>query len=124
MLQELSRNPDSGFLGGEVLLYWRGVALLQYWRSFDDLEGFARDPDAAHLPAWRQFNRTIGTDGSVGIFHETFVVERGAFETMYGNMPLFGLAKATQLVPAVERRETARRRLRRGDNDPAVPSPD
>jgi hypothetical protein len=60
----------------------------------------------------------------VGIFHETFVVEGGAFETMHGNMPLFGLAKATQLVPAVERRETARRRLRRGDNDPAVPSPD
>jgi hypothetical protein len=34
-----------------------------------------------------------------------------------------GHDKATDHVPAVGRRETARRRLMRGDNEPAVPSP-
>lgn len=38
-------------------------------------------------------------------------------------MPVFGLAKATEHVPAVGCRETARRRLMRGENDPAVPTP-
>ncbi len=47
----------------------------------------------------------------VGIFHETYKVEAGAHESVYGNMPLFGLAAAMSHVPAVGRRETARRRM-------------
>ena len=122
MLRELYRHPEKGFLGHELFLYRRGPVLLQYWRSFEDLERFARNPDDPHLPAWRRFNRTIGGDGSVGIFHETYVVERANYEAIYSNMPLFGLAKATEHVPAVGRRETARRRLMRGENEPAVPN--
>ena len=34
MLQELYRHPEKGFLGAEFFLYWRGPAILQYWRSF------------------------------------------------------------------------------------------
>jgi len=52
-------------------LYWRGVALVQYWRSFEQLEQFARSPAATHLEAWKRFNRAVGADGSVGIWHET-----------------------------------------------------
>ncbi len=124
MLKELYQHPEKGFLGGEFFLYWRGPAIVQYWRSFEDLEQFARNPDDPHLPAWQRFNRTVGSDGSVGIFHETYIVERGAYEAVYGNMPVFGLAKATEHVRAIGGRETARRRLMRGDNEPAVPSPE
>jgi hypothetical protein len=60
----------------------------------------------------------------MGIFHETYIVECGTFEAIYGNMPVFGLAKATEHVRAVGGRETARRRLMRGENEPAVPSPE
>jgi hypothetical protein len=60
----------------EVFFYWRGPALVQYWRSFEDLERFARNPDDPHMPAWQRFNRSVGSDGSVGIFHETYLVER------------------------------------------------
>jgi hypothetical protein len=74
MLRELYEHPEKGFLGAEFFLYWRGPALLQYWRSFEDLERFARNPDDPHLPAWRRFNRTVGADGSVGIWHETYIV--------------------------------------------------
>ncbi|HZY66542.1 MAG TPA: DUF4188 domain-containing protein [Rubrobacteraceae bacterium] len=98
--------------------------MLQYWRTFEELERFARNPNDPHLPAWQRFNRSVGQDGSVGIFHETYIVERGNFEAIYSNMPVFGLAKATEPVRAVGGRETARRRLMRGENEPAVPSPE
>lgn len=122
MLRELYQNPEKGFLGAETFLYWPGVALVQYWRSFEDLERYARDPDEAHFPAWQRFNRRVGSGGSVGIWHESYLVEPGKFETVYNNMPLFGLSKATAAASATGRRETARRRL--GDeSEPAVPSP-
>ena len=124
MLKELYANPEKGFLGAEFFLYWRGPAILQYWRSFEDLERFARNPEDLHMPAWQRFNRSVGSDGSVGIWHETYIVERANYEAIYSNMPVFGLAKATEHVRAVGGRETARRRLTRGENDPAVPSPE
>lgn len=122
MLSTLYQHPEKGFLGAQTFLYWRGIAVVQYWRSFEDLEAFARSKNEPHLTAWRRFNKAIGSDGSVGIWHETFMVEAGKYEPVYGNMPVFGLAAATQHVPAVGRRETARRRLG-GDNEPAVMSP-
>ncbi len=122
MLRVLFAHPEKGFMGGQTILYWRGIGLIQYWRSFDDLERFARAPSEPHLDAWRRFNATIGADGTVGIWHETYMIERGKHEAVYGNMPRFGLAAAVGHVPAVGRRETARRRLG-GENEPAVPSP-
>jgi hypothetical protein len=58
------------------------------------------------------------------VHNEPHVVERANYEAIYSNMPLFGLAKATEQVPAIGRRETATRRLMRGENEPAVPSPE
>jgi hypothetical protein len=122
MLKTLYEHPEKGFLGGEYFMYWPGVMLLQYWRSFDDLENFARNPSEPHLAAWKRYNQAVGAGGSVGIFHETYQIAPGASESVYGNMPIFGLAKATNHVPAVGRKETARRRLG-GENVPAVESP-
>ena len=123
MIRTLYKHPEKGFLGAQTFFYGRGVVTVQYWRSFEDLERFARDKDDPHLEAWRTFNKTIGSNGSVGIFHETFLVEAGKYEALYGNMPVFGLAAAAKHVPATGRRETARRRLG-GNNEPAVASPE
>jgi hypothetical protein len=122
MLRTLFQHPEKGFLGAQVFFYWRGIALVQYWRSFEDLEKFARNREDPHLSAWKRFNKAIGSDGSVGIWHETYLVDAGKYEAVYGNMPVFGLAAATSHVPAAGRRETARRRLG-GENEPAVESP-
>jgi Domain of unknown function (DUF4188) len=122
MLRTLYQHPEKGFLGAQTFFFWRGIVTVQYWRSFDDLEKFARDKNDPHQESWRKFNKTIGADGSVGIFHETYLVEAGKYEALYGNMPVFGLAAATKHVPAVGKRETARRRLG-GESEPAVPSP-
>jgi len=111
MLRTLYKHPEKGFLGGESFLYPRGVGLIQYWRSFEDLERFARSPEEPHLSAWQRFNRVVGADGSVGIWHESYLVNPGNYEAIYGNMPIFGLAAATKHVPVTGRKETARQRV-------------
>lgn len=112
MLAELAADGDSGFMGAETLWQpWRTVLLLQYWRDFDALERYARADDRQHLPAWAAFNRAIGSDGSVGIFHETYCVPAGGSETIYANMPAFGLGAVAGLVPAEGSRRSARMRL-------------
>lgn len=120
MLKELFQHAELGMLGAHTIISWRGIGLVQYWRSFEDLERFARSNDLPHLKAWQRFNRAVGNDGSVGIWHETYLVEPGRYEAIYNNMPVFGLATAGEHVPAKGSRVTARRRLG-GENEPAVP---
>lgn len=113
MIEELARNPQSGFLGTEFMLRnLRTVVLMQYWRDFDSLEAYARDRDQKHWPAWVSFNKAVGSDGTVGIFHETYAVSAGAYETIYGNMPPFGLGKVAGLIPATGKRNEARSRMK------------
>ena len=109
MLKYLSQHPEKGFLGYQQLGI--GTANVQYWRSFADLERFARDRDDPHLEPWRAFNRRVGASGDVGIWHETYRVHAGDVETIYGNMPPHGLGKAGRLVPASES-DGARARLK------------
>jgi hypothetical protein len=111
MLRELYSHPEKGFLGTQISLAWRGVTLIQYWRSFEDLERFARAKDDPHFPAWQRFNRVIGGDGSVGIWHETYQVPAGGYECVYANMPSHGLAAASEHVPVSGSYHTARGRL-------------
>ena len=122
MLRTLYTHPEKGFLGGQLFFYGRGVMLLQYWRSFEDLERFARSKDEPHLASWQRFNKSVGGNGSVGIFHETYLVPQGQYEALYGNMPAFGLGAVAEHLPATGKSETARRRLG-GENEPAVPTP-
>jgi hypothetical protein len=111
MLRELAQHPELGMLHAEFALTWRGAVVIQYWRSFDQLHAYAHARDAAHLPAWAAFNRSVGNNGSVGIWHETYEVAPGRHETVYGNMPRWGLARAGSHLPATGKRSTARDRL-------------
>lgn len=78
-------------------------------------DGLAKDRDSAHLPAWRAFNKAIGTNGDVGIWHETYVVSPGSFENIYVNMPPFGLGKVGALVSASGQKATVEGRLTASD---------
>ncbi|MGG6292823.1 DUF4188 domain-containing protein [Leptolyngbya sp. AN02str] len=111
MMKTLYTHPEKGFLGAEQFLYWRGFMLLQYWRSHEDLQRFAHSPSDPHRAAWQRFYQSVGTDGSVGIWHETYSVQPGQMETIYANMPPFGLAKATEVRPATGARSTATGRM-------------
>jgi hypothetical protein len=121
MTKQLMTHKELGLMHAQPFIYWRGVAFVQYWRSFEQLERFARDPALNHLEPWKRFNRAVGADGSVGIWHETYMVEAGKYECVYGNMPQFGLAAAGAHAPAVGAKETARRRLGM-KGEPAVDS--
>ena len=90
------------------------MGLIQYWRSFEDLERFARSPEEPHLSAWQRFNRVVGADGSVGIWHETYLINSRNYEAIYGNMPIFGLAAATKHISVSGQKETARGRVANG----------
>jgi Monooxygenase af470-like len=106
MLEELRRQPELGFMGGHVWL-GRTIVLLQYWKSFGDLTRYAQQSDLAHLPAWARFRRNVGSSGDVGIWHETYLISEGQYESIYHNMPPFGLGRVGQLVEATGHRESA-----------------
>jgi hypothetical protein len=111
MLKELNALPseETGFLGATGVGFG---AILQYWRSFEHLERYARSMDHAHFPAWVAFNKRMKTNrADVGIWHETYLVKAGQYETVYSGMPPFGLGKASELLPATGTRSEARARL-------------
>ncbi len=110
MLKELSQKPESGFLGFQIL---GGIppVTLQYWKSFEHLEAYAKDRNSQHYPAWKDFNNKIKSNGHVGIWHETYKVKAGEYECVYNNMPKFGLGKIGDLVPAIGKREFAAQRI-------------
>lgn len=111
MLRALFSQREKGLLHVEFFWNFSGPLLVQYWRSFEDLERFARNTEDPHLEPWKRYNQQVGAEGTVGIWHETYLVNPDQYECVYGNMPKFGLAAATSHVQAVGRRETARLRL-------------
>ena len=116
MLIELQKNRDLGLIGKpRTMLSGRVVTVWQYWESFEKLQAYSRSTNLAHLPAWRAFNRKVRDNGTVGIFHETILLSDANVETVYGNMPAFGLASAIGAVQAGSRGQTARARLTGAD---------
>jgi hypothetical protein len=106
MLDHLTAHPERGLLAYEMGL----PTIVQYWRSFEHLEAFARNTDDPHLAAWRNYWRRVGKDNRSGIWHETFLVRAGEYEAVYANMPEHGLAKAGRVVP-LSKSSSARTRI-------------
>ena len=99
MLRELKADPDAGLLsfdsyGGRTTL------MVQYWRSTEHLQRYARNKKRSHAPAWKRWAQKWGMDGAMGIWHATYVVAPGTYETIYQHMPPFGLGKVGPLVEA------------------------
>jgi len=105
--RELAGRPEAGLLGAVSA----GFFMVQYWESTEKLLRYAGDRAGAHFPAWGEFYRRIGKNGDVGIWHETYVVPRGSYESVYVNMPPFGLGKVGRLEIASGRRARAAERL-------------
>jgi hypothetical protein len=106
MLDHLVAHPEKGLLAYEM-----GIpTIVQYWRSFEHLEAFAKSPADPHVAVWREYWRRVGRTDRTGIWHETYLVKAGQYEAVYGNMPPRGLGKAGRLHPVSES-STARARL-------------
>lgn len=113
MLKELkARGRDSGLLHFERVGMFTFV---QYWRSFEQLEAYARDPQQAHWPAWVEFNRRMRKRrGDVGIWHETYLVKAEQYEAIYSGMPPYGLAVAGNAADVTDANDDARKRISSG----------
>jgi hypothetical protein len=112
MIIELYKNPDLGMLHAQTLFAFPNIMVMQYWRSFQALEDYAKAGDRAHLPAWQEFNRSVGSGGDVGIWHETYVIAPGRYENVYNNMPVWGLGAAGTLHDAKGPRASAAKRMK------------
>jgi hypothetical protein len=111
MLTELEQDPTKGLLGYQVYGDVGGV-IVQYWRSFEALESYAKNPDARHAPVWRAWNKlSEGEVGCAAIWHETYEVSAGRYEALYQNMPVTGLQKAGSALTVTAARASARERV-------------
>lgn len=112
MIKELYSNKEElGFLSMESYFGMKTTAMIQYWRSAEDLLSYAKNEK--HLTAWKNFNRKIGNNDAVGIYHETYQVSKGNYESIYANMPHFGLGKALNHVSVTADRDSAHKRLKK-----------
>lgn len=67
---------------------------------------------------------SLGTNGDVGIFHETIVLSDGSCETVYGNMPTSLMGAAFGKVPVGKVGQSAAKRMHLTTTDePALPPP-
>ncbi|MEK3886359.1 DUF4188 domain-containing protein [Bacillus sp. FSL K6-3431] len=115
MIKELYTNKEAlGFLSMESYFGLRTTVMIQYWRSTEDLLAYAKGKK--HLTAWKNFNHKIGNNDAVGIYHETYELNSGHYESLYGNMPLYGLGKAMKHIPITADYVSARQRLQRTEN--------
>lgn len=112
MRTELAENPELGMLHAQDFYAYPDLMTVQYWRSFEHLERYARAREHQHLPAWQNFYKTIGMNDDVGIWHETYLVKAGQYEAIYGSVPAMGLGLAGTLFDAVGAKQDARQRIK------------
>jgi len=112
MLKHLMDHPESGLLGFHNW-FGRTTLMLSYWQSPEHLQRFAADRNSPHLEPWHRFMKESAGSGDVGIWHETYQVNVRDQETVYSDMPLFGLAAATRHTAIGRGTGTARQRLGR-----------
>jgi hypothetical protein len=116
MLRELSKDPASGLLGFRVLVGGiRDISVVQYWESEKQLFAYASAPDKEHRPAWAAYHRRARNSGAAaGIWHETYSVPAGRYETIYGSMPPYGLGAVYGTEPVSKRGVRAAERMSSG----------
>ena len=100
----------AGLLHSERFTITRNhFGVLQYWRSFADLEAWSHRPP--HAEWWRAAVQRMRTKGDFGVYHETFLVARDQIETIYMDCRPTGLAAFGTLAEAVGPLTTGRGRL-------------
>jgi hypothetical protein len=102
----------AGLLGSEsfsISIMHFGV--LQYWRSFDDLEAWSHRPP--HAEWWRRAVQRMRLKQDLGVYHEAFLVRAQDIESIYMDCRPTGLATFGLLGEPVGEMTTSRGRLRR-----------
>jgi hypothetical protein len=107
----------AGLLRSERFAFgWRHFGVLQYWRSFDDLEQWGRKPP--HSDWWRGAVERGRMKDDFGLYHEVFLVPRAAVESIYLNSEPVGLSAFGTLGEPTGPMTTSRDRLGRRQTRP------
>lgn len=124
MLRELARDKDRGLLGHVLLTASpRTYYVVQYWESKEKLYAYAASPDMFHRRAWAMMNRKEHAGKMrqhVGLWHETYIAPEGSYESIYADMPPFGLGAATGVVPVESRGRAAADRFAHRSSRPSA----
>lgn len=117
MLQELEENPSLGCLGSEQFVGVTGFFIVQYWRSLDQLNAYARSSTNRHASAWAKVMRVVRKSNDYGIWHETFEVKEGNYECIFGACPpmMLGNCHQTSLIDCKGRNKSAAGRAGKTD---------
>jgi len=108
MVRELLADPSSGLLGVQPLGLFSSV---QYWRSYEHLHRYAHDKQKTHRPTWTQYFAKVFKNSAIGIWHETYMLSGGRYESIYVNMPSHGLGRFMPLIPAHGSKQSSSGRL-------------
>jgi hypothetical protein len=99
MIAELEADPTLGYMGGDIYVganeQKSKVTYIQYWRSYEALQKWIYTRMGIHVKAVVNYMKTDRSVGQVGIWHETYKVRNGEYESIYVHMPLCGLALTT-----------------------------
>ncbi|CAI5997414.1 unnamed protein product [Closterium sp. NIES-64] len=107
-VRELEQESEKfGYLGGDYYVGMdttRGSQTLavMYWRSYDHLVSYANDQNLVHGSAWKRMTRLLRDGPDIGVWHESYAIKAGQYESIYVNCPAFGLGAAGKLVPAFD----------------------
>jgi hypothetical protein len=71
MFPALEAAKDEGFLHHDIYMAEGGAILLQYWRSYDELDRWARK--MPHMRWWRWLLENAGSD--ISFYHEIYQVK-------------------------------------------------
>ena len=104
---------NAGLMHSESFLISLGhFGVLQYWRSFAELEAWSHK--SPHAEWWREASERMRTRGDFGIYHETYLVPRDRIEAIYANCEPAGLAAFGETGEPVGNDTNSRGRLGRG----------
>ncbi|MCM3633326.1 DUF4188 domain-containing protein [Paenibacillus camelliae] len=114
MVQELyTHKAKLGFMSMESYFGLRTTIMVQYWNSTEELLAYSKANK--HMEAWKKFNQRVGSSSqAVAVYHETYQLKAGSYESIYVNMPPYGLGKALSAVPVTKESQTASKRLNKG----------
>ncbi len=108
----VAKQNDAGLLHAEPFAMGRGhFGVLQYWRSFDDLDAWSHRPP--HVEWWREAVDRMRRKEDFGVYHEAFLVARENVESIYLNCPAIGLGAFGVMGEPVGTLTTSRDRLGR-----------
>lgn len=85
MVIEQIKNRSIGVVGiPRTFVSGRLIQVQQYWKTYEDLEKYSKGE--LHAPAWSRFNRAARKSDAVGIYHETYEINRSGYEAIYVNV--------------------------------------